>query len=428
MSPEDPGRRVRLLVLGGVWPFVEGAHEANNVVTHEILYWLAEDFDVFYGCVSSSSYEWPVEAFRARELLENRGVRFLPLIRTEGRAVGRPRRIVGGVMFGRWEDLIPHSGDQRTVATLLRDLRPDLLLVVWSDLAAGLLRDNPIMRFAYQGNPPHKVMAARLELSNERSTGTRLRDGLWLKAVERAHLKVMRSFDLVGNVAANDAAYYSSRSIDAFYIQNMWPSSESDVLWRREGREQVEPFKIIGNIGNLGATGNTFGLINLAREIVPRLIQRVGAENFEIHLLGGGDPHPSVDPLIEGTPHLLRRGFVPDIESELLSAPVFLVANNHSRFKVGHTRFLHAWALGCCVVAYRDSRVSMPEIEHERNALLARDSSEIADLIARCAEDADLRRRMSEGGLQTLKESFAPERVCREIAERLRSLSERSKR
>ncbi len=102
--------------------------------------------------------------------------------------------------------------------------------------------------------------------------------------------------------------------------------------------------------------------------------------SFRIEIIGAGALHPAIKAALEG-PDVVFRGFVPDIDEALLSAPVFLCLNNATPFKVGHTRYLHAWTLGACVIAHRDAALSMPEIVNGRNALLGTDPDEIADLI-----------------------------------------------
>ena len=117
---------------------------------------------------------------------------------------------------------------------------------------------------------------------------------------------------------------------------------------------------------------------------------------------------------------MVVRGFVPDIDAAILSAPIFLCTNNATPFKVGHTRYLLAWSLGACVVAHRDAALSMPEIIDGQTALLGDDAEGIADAITRAAADRALRRKIGRavGKPTTL---FRAESVAPEIVERLRT-------
>ena len=116
---------------------------------------------------------------------------------------------------------------------------------------------------------------------------------------------------------------------------------------------------------------------------------------------------------------MVFRGFIPDIDEALLSAPVFLCLNNATPFKVGHTRYLHAWTLGSCVIAHRDAALSMPEIVHGRNALLGSNPEEIAELIILAARDFALRRQIGEGGWKTYDTHFRADAVACDIARKL---------
>ena len=94
----------------------------------------------------------------------------------------------------------------------------------------------------------------------------------------------------------------------------------------------------------------------------------------------------------------------------------FLVANNSDRFKVGHTRFLHAWSLGAAVVGFADSALAMPEIAHGQNALLGQTPAELARHIVDLAADTAMRRRLGRSGADMVTGPFAPQRVTAQIA------------
>ena len=83
--------------------------------------------------------------------------------------------------------------------------------------------------------------------------------------------------------------------------------------------------------------------------------------SFRVEIFGAAKLHPRIAQHLNG-PDVVVRGFVPDIDAAILSAPVFLCINNATPFKVGHTRYLLGWSLGACMVAHRDAALSMPEI------------------------------------------------------------------
>jgi glycosyltransferase involved in cell wall biosynthesis len=334
----------------------------------------------------------------------------------------------------------PGAQHAETLRKLLLTDPPDLVLTVWSEWATAMAHTLPIPVFAYYGNPDPKAARARLYTSLIIDKSWR-KPRLWAgfgkslaryAVLGRAHKKVVRGLSGLSNVAFNDAEYYRRVGLkSARYIRNMWADDTvSDWAARRDQLEQEKPVKIIGSVGNLRSTGNTIGLHVLLRDVLPELRGFLGEGGFELHLFGGGDPHPNIKKYL-GDPHVKLRGFVPDLDTEILSAPVFVVATNSNPvFKVGNTRYLHAWSLGSCCVGFDGIRDAMPEIIHEHNALLAKTPRELAKQIARACRDRPLRRRLGETGMKDTETLFNPQTVVetleRAIVEILRPRVTRS--
>jgi|SRR5579859_8031033 len=300
--------------------------------------------------------------------------------------------------------------------------RADFVFHLWSSAALAACVTSPVPVFAYYGNPDHKPVDARLR-NPALFDDPRGRARLALARVanlqrRRVNVELLRTARWAANVCAVDAAFFAREGHpNSFYLQNMWPQEPVG-----EPTEVVaEPNKIVGNVGGLYATGNTFGLSFLAREIVPALERRLGTE-FSVHVYGAGQPSSAVAGAL-AHPRIALRGFVDDIDSELMSAQVFLLANNnYPGFVVGHTRVLHAWSLGMCLVGHRNTARAMPEVEHDVNALLGESAEEIADLVVRALRDDALRAQIATAGRRTLEREFLPRVVVGRVIERVRSL------
>jgi hypothetical protein len=298
----------------------------------------------------------------------------------------------------------------------------DVVFHLWCSAAFAACSEVTRPVFAYAGNPDHYSMAARLEHPDlfaipRESARNRLKLRLWRAAYRRfedVHLRMAATSTWLGCVSAVNADYYAAKGHpNAFYVQNMWPGAEAP--YRQPG--PVED-KIVGNMGGQYATGNTFGLWFLGREVLPELDRRLG-ERYSVHLYGAGTLSPPVAEAVDH-PRVVNRGFVDDIDEELRSAKVFLLANNNnSSFVVGHTRILHAWSLGSCLVAHRNMARAMPEIVHGENALLGESGAELAERAAAAMEDDDLRRQIGEGGRRTYEREFRPDVVVRRVVERI---------
>jgi len=427
--PASASRKCRLLVLGGVWPYVHGNLEAANVITYEILsHFLAHtEWEVSFCVVNSNTESLRPSARAELDSLVAKGLRILePIDNPTPRTIPWVRRLLG-MLVGDPVIVLPGAGAKQPVERACAGCGADAVLTVWSEVATAAAADLGVVKCAYYGNPDHKVIEAGARFEWERSrigprSAARYLVGRFAAiAVRRAHLTVMRRYALVADVAANDAAFYRAHGVsNARYLQNMWPGDGAqDWRERRRAEERIFPAKIVASVGNLSATGNTLGFDTLARHVLPAMTRRLGTGTFELHLYGARRPHSLVAPFL-ADPHIRIRGFVEDLDGEILSAPIFLVANNHKYFKVGHTRFLHAWSLGACVVTFRDSAEAMPEIVHGENALLAGNPDEMAELVRQALSDRALRERLGECGRRTLVEKFSPRVVCTDLAEAIR--------
>jgi glycosyltransferase involved in cell wall biosynthesis len=294
----------------------------------------------------------------------------------------------------------------------------DAIFIPWSEFLTALAAPLPQKKFAYYGNPPPKNRIAARDFAR-RHVGTdltMLRQQIYDRRLESIHLGQMARYDWLGDVAANDAGYYVEHGHrNAFYVRNIWIA--------RDGvRAAPAPIDgtavIIGNVGRLSATANSHGLEILGRDFVPALRKLLPAGSFEVHLIGAGEPHPALRGLL-AQPEIKIRGFVDDIDREIAEAALFLCLNNASIYKVGHTRYLHAFSLAAPVLAHADASLSMPEIRHGENALLGGSIAEIAALAAQAISDAALRRRIGDAGYDTFKEVFTADKVAPTIGERL---------
>jgi Glycosyl transferases group 1 len=412
----------RILIVNPVWPCADHSVRAANVVIYELVAQLARQacFKIGFLKINASDAEAPkaAESSGLRELAAL-GVEFLDPLVLKTSASRRFR--VARWLAPRESDFYPEIAQRPAAEKAAMAFRPDLIFIPWSETATSLFADLPVKKFAYYGNPDPKSGSARAAFA--RAQGGSLlayaRDRLVLARMERFHLQTMRRYDYLGDVAANDAEYYRRRGHpNAFYVRNLWIDRFGTAWPARRENERTDPFVIIGNLGKLGATANTHGLEILGRDVLPELRRALGDRKFEVHLFGAGSPHPAIAASLQA-PEIRLRGFVDDIDGELMSAPVFLCLNNASRYKVGHTRYLHAWSLGSCVVGHRDAALSMPEMISGENCLLGRSAAEIADMVAVAAADAGLRHRLGEAGYATFAQKFTARPVVEQIMARI---------
>ena len=353
------------------------------------------------------------------------GVELLPTLEARHDAVGEtPRLLLRQAVASDPGAFYPSYALRHEVARRVEASGADVVFHLWCSAAFAACSEVRRPVFAYAGNPDHYSMAARLlhpALFDipQATVRNRLKLRLWRAAYRRfedVHVRLVGTSRWIGCVSAVNAEYYRSRGLSgAFYVQNMWPGADGPF----EPPRPVEN-RIVGNMGGQYATGNTFGLWFLGREVLPELDRRLG-DDYSVHLYGAGALSPPVARAVDH-PRVVNRGFVDDIDAELRSAKVFLLANNNNPdFVVGHTRILHAWSLGSCLVAHRNMARAMPEIVHGENALLGETGAELAEHAAAAVQDDDLRRRIGEGGRRTYEGQFTPEVVVGRVVERIQS-------
>jgi glycosyltransferase involved in cell wall biosynthesis len=418
---------MKILVLSGCQPHTLAAHEAANTVSYHIVHQLAasHSWKVSYLCINTHEVLWPDVALAQRDTLMGLGVRFLPnLVIRHEKVNGRGLAKLSNILRANPDYLCHGSEHSASLQAHVSAEKPDVVLTVWSEVATAMAHRLPHPVFAYYGNPDPKTAAVirSLQKLSSGESGPRqlihaISDRMHAYFFKKAHLRIMSRLAGLVDVAANDALYYAHNGLsDAAYVRNIWGNLCEDWESERDRCEVANPLKIIGNVGNLNATGNTLGLQILCERIVPELRILLGADAFEVHIFGGGRPTNHVACLLDD-PNIKVRGFVPDIDGEIISAPVFLVANNwNPHFRVGNTRFLHAWSLGACCVAFRACSDAMPELVHEHNVLLGDSPEQLAAQVARVAHDPEMRRILGRCGYETVSTLFSPQAVVSDLS------------
>ncbi len=365
------------------------------------------------------------------ERLTNSGVEVLPLLlpaaSTDPKRKGLMRRLKKYVLT-QPEDLYPEICLKDELECRVKSVGADILFVFWNpEGLAASFQIRSVPKFVYYGMPDHAAGEARFknpELFDIpcRSVAEKIRLAAhrWEnKKRLNFHLRFMRDCRAISNLSAFHAEFYRQMGhANSLYIPNMWPDTARGRWGTSPESEKGRPFKILASVGRPFSTGNTFGLHALGTQILPLLRKKLGAGNFELHICGRGQPYSSVAKSLQGD-EVKWRGWVPDIDKEIRSSHLFLIANNTGFYKGVHTRFLHAWSLGACVVAHTVNTRYMPEIRHERNTLLGGTPEEISDWVTKALYDPHLRKRIGEGGRRTYEEIFTPAAVVSKLLKEL---------
>jgi hypothetical protein len=410
---------MRLLVLTELWPHPAHSTRAANVVLFELLRALAALPGIDVSCLRVfRGKETPPDAAELTgiALLRDAGVTIRPPLVLPPPT---PRRsVIARLLDPNELDQLPEAAHRPLLERAVTAAGADAIFIPWSEFLTALAAPLPQRKFAYYGNPPPKNRMAAQDFAKRHGGAdlTMLRQQIYDRRLESIHLDQMARYDWLGDVAANDADYYVAHGHrNAFYVRNIWIDRDGP---RATPATIDGKAIIIGNVGRLSATANSHGLEILGRDFVPALRKLLPADSFEIHLIGAGEPHASLGGLL-AQPEIRIRGFVDDIDREISAAALFLCLNNASIYKVGHTRYLHAFSLGAPVLAHADASLSMPEIRHGENALLGDSIAAIAALAAEAIGDAALRRRIGSAGYDTFNDVFTADKVAPTIGQRL---------
>ena len=424
---------MKILLLLSSIPYDQG--EAIEVVSHEVVRLMAAaGHEVHVQALireGRSDESAKHERYATEKFSAQTGVRLLPplyladVIRPRSRNGNRLaylatifaslpglRRLINPYLF-------PAVAAKPAVIGQVKAIRPDVIVSIWSWEALAASYDiSGVPKFVYYGNPNHKPTEAQLRFPDLFGTPTcgmvaRLKFSvlkLLNRALEIQHLRMMAACEATANNALIDADYYTQmghpRSI---YLQNMWPDAPGGpVLSGRPAADGL--IHVCGSVGNLAATGNTFGLHYLGAELMPRLKARLGDDQLVMDIFGGGKLRPSCAAVLSD-PSILLRGWVEDINAEIVQAAAFLVLTNVYGFNVGNTRILLAWSLGACVIAHTSSKLSMPELAHGENVLLGETADELANLVVQAIRDPGLRERIGRGGYDTFCKYYRSEEV-----------------
>jgi hypothetical protein len=268
--------------------------------------------------------------------------------------------------------------------------------------------------YGYLARPP---MAASQVHAREKLRG--LKRGVTdarLRAKERRHLQRLRGLSGARNICALDATWYDRHGVGCNYLPNTWPDAFGDA-WqslRRAAEGRRQGIHILGNIGVLSSTGNYYGMLYLADRVLPLLKRELKSTDFTINICGRFEFPPALDHL-RREPNVAIRGFVPDIDEEMLGNHIFLVLNNAGPYPGGYTRVIFAFSSGSCLIAHRRLAESMPELVHNQNCLLGDTPESITALIATAASDPALRSRIGEAARRTYIGRYRPAIIAEDL-------------
>ncbi|TSC57836.1 MAG: Uncharacterized protein Greene041619_911 [Candidatus Peregrinibacteria bacterium Greene0416_19] len=306
----------------------------------------------------------------------------------------------------------------------IREAGAERLLTIWNTDALAATRGLGVPTVAYHGDlgfQPGLLQLKDWRLFSGRRP--RLQDAaihrLRFMARRACELKLLKEVEVLAHITACNAAHYAAEGHPrSVYVGNTWV--EPAAMPPRPTADPARPFTIIGHMGALNRTASTYGLAFLLREFLPALEHELGDHPFTVQVIGGEEPMPSLRPLMRH-PRVVHRGFVPDLDSEIVGADCVCLFNNAGPLLAAFTRHLVTWSLGGCLAVHDRSKLALPEVEPGVNVIGGADGPSIARHVAEVLRNPARQKSIRTGGMTTFHSHFTPSIIAGKLSPLLES-------
>jgi glycosyltransferase involved in cell wall biosynthesis len=334
--------------------------------------------------------------------------------------------------FRRYADIAPVSASmfpwRRTrdqVRRRLNELQPDVVFCYHFDALAAVYDAGVAPLLAAVGDIWHLPGLHRWQAgprSFRKYTVSLAQQArvIWLS--RRAMRHMLRACQKSGAFAAHyaewlrqhanvpKAAYFRTPAHDP--LGSTWQEQ------RRQALAECDRPRIL-MIGDITGTAAQSGLRLLMQDILPRLEAELGADGFDLHLVGGGTLDPEFAALAN-KPYVRMRGRVVPPDSEFLSATALLVP---TAIRLGvRVRIITGFSYGSCIVTHEANRAGIPEIRHLENALVGVNGAHLAEQVLRALRQPELNERLQRNARHTFETMFSERAAAGLIADELEGL------
>jgi hypothetical protein len=419
---------MRILSISSVYPTEKNITQAANLVSFEVLKHFSKKHTVGFCKIdlddSAHNYQNILEEYNSYKI---EVVEKLKIDSNKLKEKNILRKIVKFDIF-KEKYFFPLISFTKELENICKKWKPDVIIVVWDELVTPLVAHSRIdsIKYAYYGNADYKVFNARTYFRfffDEQNYIKKLFIYLIRKIqvifLKKYYLSFLQKIDILSNVALNDTHDFQNEGIKHInYLPNMWVVPNKEHVLSKKKNIELAKNKIVVNIGNVEATANTLGLYLFAKEFFPKLKEKSN-DQFEFHIIGKGKIQKKIQRLIRDHKEIIVRGFVDDIDREIMEAKLVLTLNNASFFKVCHTRYLHVFSLGTINIVHSDALLSMPELKNDENVLAGDTINQMVDQTLRAIKDVKLREKISFGGFEVLSKYYDSKKIvdkmCSEI-------------
>jgi glycosyltransferase involved in cell wall biosynthesis len=317
-------------------------------------------------------------------------------------------------------DLLPAARAASGVGRALDGVDVGMAFGIEAIAATAHLERAPFL--AVLSHPPGVPRRLRLRYDPvPRSLLGRASERSFVVHADRRTAALLRRFESVGVFSGHHAEWARRHSVRAWYAHYPMPDLAGPDWRAQREAAQAEPGPPrILMIGHLRGIGTISGFHLFVPAILPALTRELGADGFEVHLVGGQDPPAA---FAEGLRHpaVRLRGQISSPEHEFFRAHVLLAPNPTTTG--ASARILSGLTFGSCVVAHTDSVIGIPELAHGSNCLMAADGAGLARETIKALRDAGLRARLGDEARRLYESSFSPAVAAGRIVAELERLA-----
>lgn len=348
---------------------------------------------------------------QAAAALQKMGVRVVSF--TQPKAPERKKRMF---YIPETADIFPHTRLSGEVTTFLNETQPDLVFAYGDGAMAPVMHLKDIPTIVQLGDPMHLIQLIRWQYDffygypfgfnmDTLKWGLRMFNSLRLDMPSMLlyprHLKsILKNIACSVTVCPQHIGRYEALTGKKCYFTPIPLTDSIGPDWDAKRRavrvKKHERIKLLW-VGKPANTENRYAVRFLVRELFPELIKVLSLENFELHIVGDDRNAPAeLIRLAKKYPNVYIRGHVHDIDSEWLSADVYVVTNTTT---VGaRTRILSSFSGGNCVVAHVANTAGIPALKDGENILIGATGRDMAKQIYKAVQDENLRARLGREG------------------------------
>ena len=390
-----------------------GAVTAWTIMTHL----LDLEHEVFVcGLTDAEHYDPASRTWEERtQLVRDRGAEFVNVPSGAADYFRTLPRDLPARLRRAWQppdaELFPALVDREEMRTAVAQTGAEVAFVYHYDALASSIA-LPIARFAAVGDPPHLSALYRFRERLPDPRALRGIVGLQARARHqpRVLVRLLQECAAAGAFASHHSAWLRRRGAAGCEYLRMPVPDPGPV----ERREADRPRILL--VGHMKGVVTLEGLRSFARGILPLLERELGADGFEVRIAGGYEPPNELRQALD-RPSVRMLGHVDDMTAELQTASAMLVPNS---ITLGiRVRIITAFSHGACVVSHRANALGIPELRHERNALIADSPEGLARETLRAIGDRGVRGLVGDGARATYEEAFHPRVSVGHIAETL---------